>query len=98
LKVRISRSAERDLREIAEYIAQDSPLRAFNFVRYLRQKALELGQIPQAFPLIPRYEKFGLRRRPCGYYLIIYRIDNGAVRIVRIVHGARDYESWLFPH
>jgi plasmid stabilization system protein ParE len=85
------------LEEIAAFIAKDSPLAAYKFIAYLRAKALSLGDIPHAFPLVPRYERAGIRRRPCGRYLIFYRADEGAVSIVRILHSARDYEILLFP-
>jgi toxin ParE1/3/4 len=32
-----------------------------------------------------------------GAYLIFYEVGRSDVRIVRIVHGARDYEALLFP-
>ena len=97
MRVRLSRAAERDLREIASYIAKDSPLAAFKVTIFLRQKALGLGGIPYAFPLVPRYERRGIRRRVCGNYLIFYRVDEEIVLIVRVLHGARDYAPLLFP-
>ncbi|MEJ0049584.1 MAG: type II toxin-antitoxin system RelE/ParE family toxin [Rhodospirillales bacterium] len=97
MKVLLSRVAARDLREIADYIANDSPLAAYNFTEFLRQKALGLGSFPYAFPLVPRYERYGLRRRPCGNYLIFYRVEKNTVLIARVLHAARDYEALLFP-
>jgi plasmid stabilization system protein ParE len=40
--LRFSPAAERDLEEIADYIAQDNPQRALSFVVELRQTAAEL--------------------------------------------------------
>ena len=97
MKVVLSRAAQADLREIAFYIARDSKVRAISFVGELQAKAQDTGRIPRAFPLIPRYEHRGIRRRPFGAYLIIYRIEDDRVAIVRILHGARDYEALLFP-
>lgn len=34
----MSRPAERDLEDIAAFIAKDSPLAAYNFIAYLRAK------------------------------------------------------------
>lgn len=48
-------------------------------------------------PLVPRYEHHGIRRRPQASYLIFYRIEDDRVVIIRILHGARDYEALLFP-
>jgi toxin ParE1/3/4 len=53
--------------------------------------------MPRAFPPMPRYERHGIHRRPVGNYLIFYRIEAERVVIVYVLHGARDYESLLFP-
>jgi toxin ParE1/3/4 len=58
---------------------------------------LDIGEIPRAFPLVPRYEHYGIGRRPFGAYLIFYRIEDKRVSIVQILHDARDYEALLFP-
>jgi toxin ParE1/3/4 len=97
MKVVLSRAAQADLREIAFYIARDNKVRAISLVGEPQSKAQDTGRIPRAFPLIPRYEDRGIRRRPFGAYLILYRIDDDRVAIVRILHGARDYEALLFP-
>jgi toxin ParE1/3/4 len=86
--------AEADLEHIADYIATRNPLRALTFVRELRDKCEALADAPRAYPLVPRYEHFGIRRRPYGHYLIFYRI---AIDIVHILHGAQNYEPILFP-
>jgi toxin ParE1/3/4 len=65
-------------------------------VRELQAKARDIGDIPRAFPLIPRYEHHGIRRRPYGDYLIFYTIEDDQVSVVHILHGARDYDSLLF--
>ncbi|MGP1276409.1 MAG: type II toxin-antitoxin system RelE/ParE family toxin, partial [Caulobacterales bacterium] len=39
---RFSPAAERDLEEIADYIAQDNPRRALSFIAELRQTAADL--------------------------------------------------------
>jgi toxin ParE1/3/4 len=47
--------------------------------------------------LVPRYEQFGIRRRPFGSFLIFHRVGTEAIEVVHILHGARDYEPLLFP-
>ena len=56
-----------------------------------------LADLPRRYPLVPRFERFGIRR--CAYrgYLIFYRVLENAIEIVRILYGASDYESLLFP-
>jgi plasmid stabilization system protein ParE len=97
MRVIFSREAETDFTEIAVFIARDNKSRALSFTRELRHAARQLGDIPRAFPLIPRYEHHGIRRRPWGHYLIFYRVEEDHVAIVHVLHGARDYEALLFP-
>ncbi len=52
--------------------------------------------MPSAFPLVPRYEQHGIRRRPYGRYLIFYRIEDDRVSILHFLRGAIDYEPLLF--
>jgi toxin ParE1/3/4 len=95
--VTLTAEAESDLETIAEYIAHDSLTAALNFVHELREKCLALTQAPRGYPLVPRYERHRIRRRPVGNYLIFYRIGAEAIEVVHILHGARDYERLLFP-
>jgi toxin ParE1/3/4 len=88
---------EADLEHIADYIAARNPVRALTFVREPRDKCEALADAPRAYPLVPRYEHFGIRRRPYGDYLIFYRIGADTIDIVHILHGAQDYEPILFP-
>ncbi len=97
MKIVFSAQAKAGLRDIALFIAQDNPARARSFVRALRDKAVALADAPYALPIIPRYILERIRRRPFGNYLILYRVDDEALVIVDIVHGARDYDALLFP-
>jgi plasmid stabilization system protein ParE len=65
-------------------------------VREPQAKAHDVGNMPRAFPLVPRYRHYGIHRRPYGEYLISYRIEDSRISFVRILHGARDYEALLF--
>jgi toxin ParE1/3/4 len=96
MKVVFTRAARADLEDIGNYIARGNPRRALSFARELRAAALALADTPQAFPLVPRHEHHGIRR-PAGNYLIFYRIEAERLVIVRVLHGARDYEPLLFP-
>lgn len=95
--VDLTREAERDLERIGDHIARDNPVRAVTFLRELRDKCLGLAEMPERFPLVPRYEAVGVRRRVHGRYLIFYRVDADRVVVVHVLHGAQDYEAILFP-
>lgn len=93
----ITAAAEYDLETIADRIAQDSPARALTFLAELRRRCATLIDAPEAYALVPRYEAFGIRRRPYRDYLIFYRVSDETIEILHVLHGARDYEAILFP-
>ncbi len=97
MRVVITAEAEADLKQIAGYISEQSIDTAPNFMRELREKCESLADAPRAYPLVPRHERFGIRRRPLGNYLIFYRIGTDVIDVVHILHGARNYEPLLFP-
>ncbi|MDG3439334.1 type II toxin-antitoxin system RelE/ParE family toxin [Nitrospirillum amazonense] len=96
MKVVLSGRARAGLRAIALYIARDNKDRAITFVRELERCALEIGRMPEAFPLLPTHEASGIRRRVFRDYLIFYRVQAGQVSIIHILHGAQDYDGILF--
>lgn len=97
MKVVFTAAAKADLEAITEYIAADNPRRALTFIRELRERCLRLSDEALAFPLTPKFERFGVRRRIHGAYLIFYRAGPKDVEILHILHGARDYGRLLFP-
>jgi toxin ParE1/3/4 len=95
--VHLTAEAEHDLEAIGDYIARDNPQRALTFIRDLRAKCLELADLPESFPLVPRYEARGVRRRVHGSYLIFYRVEADRVAVIHVLNGSMDYEPILFP-
>ena len=94
--VRLTAEAENDLEQIADYIAKDNPVRALSFVLELSQKCFGLADMHQAFPVVERYEQYGIRRRVHGQYLIFYRVEADQVVIIHVLHGSMDYAAILF--
>ena len=97
MKLVITAEAQNDLREIADYIAHDNPLRAVTFINEIEARLERLSFMPRAYPLLPRHETSGVRRAIFKDYLIFYRIKDDAVVVHHILHGSRDYEKMLFP-
>ena len=93
----ITEAAETDLEAIGDWIAKDNPTRALTFVQELRHRCETLADAPSAYSLVPRYEHTGIRRRPHRDYLIFYRVAERRIEVIHVLHGARDYESILFP-
>lgn len=92
MKLVYSRLALNDLEEIAVYIAQDNPERAYSFVDELEEKCRQLPKNPKLYPLRDEIIA-GLRMATHGDYLVFYRETDDGIRIERILHGARDYTS-----
>jgi toxin ParE1/3/4 len=97
MKALITAEAEADLESISDYIARNNPSRALSFVRELYQLCVDIADMPQAWPVVPRYEHHGIRRRVHGRYLIFYRVGVDSITILHILNGAMDVEAILFP-
>lgn len=95
--VELTAAAEADLEAIGDYIARDNPHRAVSFVRELNRSCLDIGEMPEAWPVVPRYEHHGVRRRVHGRYLIFYRVGTDRITILHVLNGAMDVEAILFP-
>lgn len=89
MRVALSKLAEADLEEIGDFIALGNPRRAVTFIGEMWAKCQRLGQTPGLGTA--RLELGdGVRMLPHGRYLIFYREHDGAIRIERVMHGARD--------
>ena len=97
MSVVLTAAAEADLEEIGDWIAQDNPRRAVGFVWELRQCCDGLAEHPLRYQLVERFAARGVRRRVHGNYLIFYRTDQSRVTVLRVLHGARDFEPLIFP-
>ena len=92
MKVEFSPASEADFEDIGDHIALQNPMRAVSFVRELRIKATRIGEFPNAGP--PRFQwGDGVRIAIHGPYLLVYRVRNERVQILRVVHGARDLDA-----
>jgi toxin ParE1/3/4 len=96
--VEITPAAERDVEEIWDYIADDSPENATAFIVQLEDQIDTLEQLPERCPLIPENEQLGTSYRHLlyGAYRTIFRISGKTVYILRIIHGARLLDSTCF--
>jgi toxin ParE1/3/4 len=95
MKVRLSSEARKDLIAIGDYIARGNPLRASTFVEELVKACVEISSTPLGYPIVRRYEAKGIRRRVYGNYQIFYRVTGDQVFVIRVLHGARDYDALL---
>jgi addiction module RelE/StbE family toxin len=96
MKVVITAAAKADLLAIRRYIEADNPSRALSFVEELLDRCLALADTLRAYPLVPRYERFLIRRCVHGDYLIFYRLQPEQIEVIHVLQGARDIEALLF--
>ena len=96
--VHLSAQAERDLEHIGDWNARDNPARAVTFIEEISRACIDLSAFPDRFPLVPRYERQGVRHRAKGNYLIFCRVEPGKVVILNVLDGARDYSALLSPN
>jgi len=89
LPVRRTKQADADLDEISLHIALDNVAAAERLMERIEAAEDRLGEFPQIGQARPEIRP-DLRRWPVGAYLVFYRVDDEDVRIVRVVHGARD--------
>ena len=87
-------AARDDLLTIGAYIAEDNPARAESFVAELEATAQQTAERPRSFPSRDEISA-GLRAAVYGRYLLLFRELEEEVRIVRVVHGARDLGALL---
>jgi toxin ParE1/3/4 len=97
MKVRFSRQARADLAEITAVISKDNPYRAETYTDELEAACSGLADMPDAFQIFLRRNGQEIRRNPHGNYVILYRVTIGHVDILRIIHGARDYQGLFRP-
>ena len=87
-------AARMDLIEIGDFIALDNPERAASFVTEIEERMTEVADRPGSFPARDELHE-GLRSARHGRYLIFFIEAGDEVRIVRVLHGARDLPSLL---
>jgi toxin ParE1/3/4 len=89
MRLRLSMLVAADLEEIVDFIAQDSPRHALRVLRLLRARMKEIARQPELYRLRPELGE-DARLAVIGQYVILFRIRPNAVRMERVVHGARD--------
>lgn len=85
-------AAERDLIDIWTYIATDNPDAADRFLDAIADRIGQLRENPRMGRLRPDIAA-DARFLPMGNYVVLYRLADDVIEIVRVVHGARDVTS-----
>ncbi len=88
-------SAEQDVSDIWDYIANDSIAAADRVLDALEARMVKLSKSPGVGhwreELVDKRHRFSL----VYSYLIVYRDETNPIQIVRVLHAARDLQSIL---
>jgi toxin ParE1/3/4 len=89
--VDVTSTAEADIAEIWDYLAQAKPEAATAFVLRLEEQINTLENFPERCPLVPENELLGTAYRHLVYgnYRTIFKIIEARVIIMRVIHGTR---------
>ena len=92
MKIEWSPRAERELTQLRNYIAQDSPFYARQFTERLILAVERLASMPHSGRTVPEAgHQDTIREVIFQGYRIIYRInDKQFLQIVTVLHGTRD--------
>ena len=95
-RVVYSNVAKADLREIWDYVSDDSQLQADRLIERIRSKLEHLAKwntLGRPRPEIAR----NCRSYPFGKYCFFFRPIDDGIEIIRVIHSARDLDQIEFP-
>jgi toxin ParE1/3/4 len=94
MSYRLRPQAEADIEAIALYIAEDNLAAARRWSDDIRRGCQRIGEMPGIGIARPEVRP-DLRSLSIGNYLVLYRPTDDGAEIVRVVHGARQWEDLL---
>ncbi len=85
-----TRSALADVRNLRNYIAQDSEAYADRFVARLIDAIEKAATFPSIGRKVPEADDEAIREILYRRFRILYRIDENRILVLMVIHGARD--------
>ena len=90
--------AQRDLKQIIDYIASESPDNALQILHKIKQKASGLHIFPDRGKIVPELKDQGIniyREIIVPPWRIIYRISDSTVFVLSVIDSRRNVEDIL---
>jgi toxin ParE1/3/4 len=90
--------AQKDLKQIIEYIARESPGNALQILDEIKQKASDLYTLPDRGRVVPELKDQGIdiyREIIVPPWRIVYRIVDSTVFVVSVIDSRRNVEDIL---
>lgn len=94
MRIRRLPRAIRDVDDIWLHIAADDPAAATRLVRRLATGIARLAEFPKSGRARPEIGP-SARSVAVGNYLVLYRIGEDCVDVIRVIHGAREISELL---
>ncbi len=96
-EIRWTHEAEQWLKDIHDYIANDSPNLAIKIVENIYEQVQVLKRHPNIGYRYHRYPEHNIRVLLYGHYRIAYLVkDDQGIDILGVFHGALDIDKYLF--
>jgi toxin ParE1/3/4 len=89
--VKWSRPARMDLKQIHDYIAEDSRYYAKKVVQTIVEKTEELMVFPEIGRIVLEIDDPNIRELFVYSYRLIYEITPNGIEILAVIHGRRDF-------
>ena len=90
-----SQAAQRGLDDILTYIAEDSPEAAAKVLDVVLSAAESLDIFSHRGRVVPELGDQSIREIFVYDYRLMYEVLTDEVRILAILHGARDFARWI---
>ncbi len=90
--------AEKDLVNITEYVAEDSPQNALNILKSIRKQASDLYTLPERGRIVPELYDQGIlqyRELIVAPWRLIYRVSEQEVYVLSVIDSRRNVEDIL---
>jgi plasmid stabilization system protein ParE len=90
MNIKWTHSAEQQLDQIFNYIARDSKVYAYQTIDKIIREAESLTEQPRKGWKVPEFQKEDIREVFSHPYRIIYQMSGKDVKILSVIHSARE--------
>ena len=91
--VKWSVPARNDLKQIHDYISNDSRYYARIVIQEIVTKTGTLTDFPEIGRVVPEISDQNIRELIVYSYRLVYEISAGGIEVLAIIHGRRDFNS-----
>lgn len=91
-------ASKAQLDELIGYVARDSVVTAGKVLDVILEAAASLSHFAERGRVVPEIRDRTIREIFVYSYRLIYEIAASEVRIITVIHGARDFGAWLERH